>query len=194
MVVTVGAHENIASGIFHRLAGSLAGQRLVILSADIHTLPGGLVLDRFVVQDPDFAGEPPAARLAEIGDAIRASLTAEQPPSFTRRWNPFAPIVPPAAIVPVRVLFDNESSERTTILEVFAHDSVGLLYAITKELHDARVSVRAAKIGTYLDQVVDAFHLTDLDGGKIVDPERLESLRRAIEKVAAPVTSPSSGG
>ena len=103
-------------------------------------------------------------------------------------------IVPPAAIVPVRVLFDNESSERTTILEVFAHDSVGLLYAITKELHDARVSVRAAKIGTYLDQVVDAFHLTDLDGGKIVDSERLESLRRAIEKVAAPVTSPSSGG
>jgi len=194
VVVTVGAHENIASGIFHRLAGSLAGQRLVILSADIHTLPGGLVLDRFVVQDPDFAGEPPAARLVEIGDAIRASLTAEQPPSFTRRWNPFAPIVPPAAIVPVRVLFDNESSERTTILEVFAHDSVGLLYAITKELHDARVSVRAAKIGTYLDQVVDAFHLTDLDGGKIVDPERLESLRRAIEKVAAPVTSPSSGG
>jgi [protein-PII] uridylyltransferase len=194
VAVSVGAHENVATGVFHRLAGSLASLRLEILSADIHTLPGGLLLDQFVVQDPDFAGEPPKERLAEIADAIRAGLVAVQPPSFTRRWNPFAPILPPAAMLPVRVLFDNESSEQTTILEVFAHDSVGLLYAITKVLHDAGISVQSAKIGTYLDQVVDAFHITDLDGRKIVDPERIDSLRRAIEKVAEPVRSPSSGG
>ena len=34
----VGAKEDIADGIFHRLAGALTSQRLEILSAEIHSL------------------------------------------------------------------------------------------------------------------------------------------------------------
>jgi [protein-PII] uridylyltransferase len=109
---------------------------------------------------------------------------------FTRLWNPFATQPTQASLLPTRVLFDNESSERSTILEVFAHDSAGLLYAIARTLFDAGISVQAAKIGTYSDQVVDAFHITDSEGRKITDPQRLESLRRDLEKVAAP---PSPG-
>lgn len=50
-----------------------------------------------------------------------------------------------------------------------------------------------AKIGAYLDQVVDAFHVTDEAGRKVVDPERLDRIRRALERVAAPVTGPGGG-
>jgi len=53
--------------------------------------------------------------------------------------------------------------------------------------------VRSAKIGTYLDQVVDAFHVTDEAGRKVVDPERLARIRNALERVAAPVTGPGGG-
>jgi len=84
------------------------------------------------------------------------------------------------------VLCDNESSERSTIIEVFAHDSEGLLYCIARALYEAELSVGAAKIGTYLDQVVDAFHVTDRAGQKVTDPERLEGVRRALEKAVAP--------
>ena len=176
--------------MFHRLTGALTSQRLEILAADIHTLDQGLVLDHFVVHDPDYAGEPPAERLAEIAAAIRAAVKADRSPSFTRRWNPFAPQTNPAAIAPARVRFDNESSAHATILEVFAHDSVGLLYAIARTIFEEGLSVRSAKIGTYLDQVVDAFHVTDEAGQKVVDPERLARIRRALERVAAPVTGP----
>ena len=182
VAVTVGTQEDVAPGVFHRLTGALTSQRLEILSADIHTLADGLVIDHFVVQDPDYAGEPPADRLAEIADAIRAALRADHAPSFARRWNPFAPQPNPATAVPGRVLFDNETSAQTTIVEVFAHDSPGLLYAIAKAIFEAGLSVRAAKIGTYLDQVVDAFHVTDAAGRKVTDPERLEALRRAIAR------------
>ncbi|MEI7780916.1 MAG: [protein-PII] uridylyltransferase, partial [Planctomycetota bacterium] len=130
VAVTVGTRETVAPGVFHRLTGALTSQRLEILSADIHTLPGGLVIDRFVVQDPDFAGAPPPDRLAEITDTIRAALKPDHVPEFTRRWNPFAPLPNPAALVPARVLFDNESSAETTIREVFTHDTPGLLDAI----------------------------------------------------------------
>jgi [protein-PII] uridylyltransferase len=190
VAVTVGTRESVAPGVFHRLTGALTSQRLEILAADIHTLSGGLVIDHFVVRDPDFSGEPPAERLAEIAAAIRAAIKADAPPTFSRLWNPFAPLPLAAARAPTRVLFDNESSAETTILEVFAHDSAGLLYAIAKVLFEAGLSVRAAKIGTYLDQVVDAFHVTDAAGSKVVDETRLAEIRRAIERVAAPPLGP----
>ena len=186
VAITVGTSETVASGIFHRLTGGLTSQRLEILAADIHTLENGLVIDHFVVRDPDFVGEPPADRMQDIAAAIRSSLKAERAPTFARRLNPLAPRTNPAALKPVRVLCDNESSERSTIIEVFAHDSEGLLYCISRALYEAELSVSAAKIGTYLDQVVDAFHVTDRGGQKVTDPERLENVRRALEKAVAP--------
>jgi [protein-PII] uridylyltransferase len=87
-------------------------------------------------------------------------------------------------------LFDNESSQTDTILEVFAHDAPGLLYGIAKALFDAGISVKAAKIGTHLDQVVDAFHVVDRGGGKLTDHAAMAAVRRAIEAVVAPVTAP----
>jgi [protein-PII] uridylyltransferase len=44
---SVGAHENIAEGIFHRLTGALTSQGLQILSAEIHSRAVSLILDRF---------------------------------------------------------------------------------------------------------------------------------------------------
>jgi len=186
VAIAIGTRESVAPGIFHRVTGAITAERLEILAADINTLCGGLVLDHFVVHDPDFTGEPPAERLADIAAAIRVAVKAGTPPSFTRLWNPFAPLPPAIPTLPARVLFDNESSEGTTILEIFAHDFAGLLYQIARALFDAGVSVRAAKIGTYLDQVVDAFHVTDAAGRKITDPARLESLRRSLEEVVRP--------
>ena len=190
VAVTVAAWEASLSGIFHRLTGGLTSQRLEILAADIHTLDGGLALDHFVVHDPDYAGAPPADRLAEIAAALRSALTADDPPSFARRWNPFAPQVLPSAGLPPRVRFDNESSATTTILEVFAHDAAGLLYELAHAIFAEGLSVRSAKIGTYLDQVVDAFHVTDAEGRKVTDRDRLERIRTRLERVAAPVTAP----
>jgi len=190
VAVSVGTRESVVPGIFHRVTGALTSQRLEILAADIHTLAAGLVIDHFTVHDPDFAGEPPAERLADITAAIRGSLRADQPPQFTRRWNPFAPQVGAVARFPTRVLFDNESSRTDTILEVFAHDAPGLLYGVAKAIFDAGLSVKAAKIGTHLDQVVDAFHVVDRGGGKVTDPAVLAAVRRAIEAVVAPVTAP----
>lgn len=190
VAVSVGTRESVVPGIFHRVTGALTSQRLEILAADIHTLAAGLVIDHFTVHDPDFAGAPPAERLADITAAIRASLRAEQPPQFTRRWNPFAPQVVVAGRFPTRVLFDNESSRTDTILEVFAHDAPGLLYGVAKAIFDAGLSVKAAKIGTHLDQVVDAFHVVDRTGGKVTDPAVLAAVRRAVEAVVVPVTGP----
>ena len=86
--ITVGTNEAVAPGIFHKLTGSLTSLGLEIRSAQIHTLADGLVLDRFWVHDPDYAGEPPAVRIDTIGRAVEQSL--KQPagfePAFRRTW------------------------------------------------------------------------------------------------------------
>ena len=64
--ITVGAHPHPTPGIFHKLTGALTSFGLQILAADIYTLGDGLVLDRFYVDDPEFEGEPPQARLRDV--------------------------------------------------------------------------------------------------------------------------------
>ena len=191
VLVTVGTREEVAAGIFHRVTGCLTSQRLEILAADIHTFAGDHVIDHFTVLDHDYAGEPPSDRLADIADSIRAAILGDRPPDFARRWNPFAPLLPAAATQPVRVTFDNESSRHATILEVFAADAPGLLYGVAKVLFDAGLSVRAAKIGTYLDQVVDAFHVTTMEGRKLTDATRQAAIRTAVERAATPLRGPA---
>jgi [protein-PII] uridylyltransferase len=176
----VSTFEQIAPGVFHRLTGALSSQGLMILTAQINTLAGGLVLDRFVVEDPDHPEAPPAFRLDEVCTALRTALLVptEETPKFRRLWNADATI--PTQAPPQRVNIDASSSDHFTIIDVIANDRVGLLYTITRTLYELGLSVSVAKIGTYLDQVVDVFYVTDAAGKKIADEGRLRTIREAL--------------
>ena len=183
---TVATSEQITPGIFHKLTGALSSQGLQIRSAQIHTLPDGLVLDRFWVHDPDYAGEPPPQRLEEVKQSLMQSLLSPSgvPPSFRRTWRIGGERFLPVSGVPTRVNIDNSTSQQFTIIDIFTHDRTGLLYAITRTLFQLGLSVGRAKIGTFLDQVVDVFYVTDPQNRKIRDEERLEDIRcRLLEVV-----------
>jgi len=181
--VTFAARKPIVRGVSHRVTGALSSLRLAVLSADIHSFDNEFVIDHFVAHDPDSAGEPPESRMHDIARAIEDAIRHGQQPSFPSVYGEEAQ---PAALedtLPPRVRIDNASSETTTIIEVFAHDRAGLLYAVARAIYEAGLSVEAAKIGTYLDQVVDAFHVTEQDGSKIGSPDRRREIRTAIESV-----------
>lgn len=186
---TIGAHESLAPGIFHRLTGALSSRGMEILSAEIHTLADGLVLDRFYVLDGDFEGPPPPDRIDDVCHTLKACLqiNAEKPPAFRRVWG--AGIDAELPIQPTRIRFDNSTSPTCTILDVFTHDYRGLLYTLTRTIFDLGLSVSVAKIGTHVDQVVDVFYVTDAAGNKITDNTRLTEiegqLREAIDGLSA---------
>jgi len=179
---SVGAEENIADGIFHRLTGALTSQGLEILSAEIHSLADSLFLDKFYVQDPDYNGEPPASRFQEVSQLLVDSLYGDvhEPPTFRRVWQGQRDSNNTLTALPTQVRIDNATSDRFTILDIFAHDRPGLLYTIAKSLYDQRLSVRIAKIGTYLDQVVDVFYVTDTSGRKVLDDLRLAEIQSCL--------------
>jgi [protein-PII] uridylyltransferase len=93
------------------------------------------------------------------------------------------------------VQIDNDTCEQSTIVDVFADDTQGLLYVITRSIFQLGLSVQAARISTRLDddiqqslrtvgrhQVADVFYVTDQQGAKIEDPSRLETIRSTIKE------------
>src|SRR5262249_22947107 len=75
---------------------------------------------------------------------------------------------------------------------------VGLLFTITNCLYHLWLEIHLAKITTMVDQVLDVFYVTDNEGRKIEDPERLAVIRRelisALEAEAEPVAGGAAGG
>jgi len=90
---------------------------------------------------------------------------------------------------PPQAAIDNGTSERYSIVEIFADDRQGLLYEITHALFEMGLSIASAKISTRLDQVVDAFYVTErATGGKIPD----EKVGPILERLRAVITSPAA--
>jgi [protein-PII] uridylyltransferase len=185
----VAVHPDRSSGLFHRVTGALTSKGVSILSADIHTQPGTIAWDRFVVEDLDYGGQPPQQRLDEVCRSIVSAIASEDnnPPSFRRTWKSKSTTdATVARTQPTQIRFDNSTSEDFTIITVFAYDRTGLLYDISKTLFDLRLDLQVAKVSTHLDQVVDVFYVADFDGKKVTEPTRLYTLRqtllRAIEK------------
>ena len=182
---TVATSEYLASGIFYRLTGALTSHGLQIRTAQIHTLPDGLVIDRFWVHDPDYADEPAPQRLEQVRHSLIQALQdpSELPPTFRRTWQAGAHRAVRVPGVPTRVNIDNRTSNRFTIVDVFTHDRTGLLYAIGHTLSALGLSVGRAKIGTFLDQVVDVFYVTDRQDRKVKDERQLEAIRTRLLEV-----------
>jgi [protein-PII] uridylyltransferase len=71
-----------------------------------------------------------------------------------------------------------------TVVEVDAPDAVGLLYRVTRALSELDVDIRLARVETMTDRVVDAFSLTDADGGPLEDQAFRAEIERAVRHAA----------
>lgn len=185
----VSTYEDVAPGVFHRLTGALTSKGLEILGAEINTLAHGLIVDRFTVHDGDFRGPPPDFRVREVEAALKRALLepSDQPPRFREVWRTRSGKRPADLLPqPTRVSCDNSLSPRHTVIDVFANDRPGLLYTITRNIFELGLSVWVAKIGTYYDQVVDVFYVTDDGGRKLPSDGRLDDVRqRLLQAIAA---------
>jgi len=181
---TVVTFNDLTPGIFSKIAGVMAAQGLQILDAQIITRHDGVVVDTFQASDPDYVGVPPGERLAATADTIVKVLKGEE---AVERLISRSNRLPSARRLPTsrratEVQIDNETSDRFTIIDVFADDKQGLLYVITHAIFRLGLSVHAARISTRLDQVADVFYVTDQEGAKIEAASRLEAIRTVIEE------------
>jgi [protein-PII] uridylyltransferase len=177
-------HNGLIPGIFSKIAGVMAGSGLQILDAQILTRADGIVVDIFQVADPDFKGEPPVERRRTVAARIDAVLRGwEHVDDILRRGARLSLSHPlPKAREATEVRIDNETADGFTIIDVFADDRRGLLYAITHAMFTLGLSIHAARVSTKLDQACDVFYVTDQSGKKIQDHVRLERVRSEVER------------
>jgi [protein-PII] uridylyltransferase len=170
-------------GTFHRITGALTSQGMQIIAADIHTQPDEIAWDRFLVEDEQYEGQPPKQRIDEVCEKITQALDPENaaPPIFPKKWSRRDDReLQGMQLQPTQVRFDNSTSEKHTIITLFAYDRRGLLYSVSKALYDMALVLHSAKISTHLDQVVDVFYVSDLSGKKIEESTRLYMIRQRL--------------
>ncbi len=190
-------HESVSAGCFHKLTGVFSAKRMEILSAQICTTPDGIVIDSYRVRDYDHEAEVPEFRQTEVAKLIRQALRGELDVErlFQSRSRFATNVVQgPVSNLPMRVVIDNDSSDKYTILDIFAHDRPGLLYRIARTLFEWQMSVVLAKISTHFDQVVDVFYITDSTGRKISDGTRLKQLRDGLSTQIAQFEEAAAAG
>lgn len=179
---TVYTQDNIVDGLFSRITGVLTAAGIRIVTARIVTRTDGTVIDKFTGQDLTFTGEPPAGRSAEVAGQIVGALSGnlDVESLLARRRSAFSAPMGPRLHMAPQVEIDNDSSGRFTIIEVFAEDCLGRLYAITRTLVGLGLSVWSARINTQADQIVDVFYVTDGTGGRVVDEAQLTLVSTAL--------------
>jgi [protein-PII] uridylyltransferase len=174
----VGKFDKPYSAVFHRITGALTSQRVGILSVEITKLDSDRIVYRFKVSDPDLTTHTLEARIESIKSVILDALENEDRKlTFSKIWGHREGPSTEAATFPTRIKIDNDTVDHATIIDVFTHDKTGLLYTITQSIHDLGLQITAAKVGTYLDQVVDVFYVTDASGKKIKNAERLREIK-----------------
>jgi [protein-PII] uridylyltransferase len=153
--------------LFSNICGVLSYFGMDILRGHALTSLSGLVIDAFQFTDRDLffernseAREQFERRLTEVvaGQSdITAQLKAREGSVMFRRT--------PARRTPV-VYFDNDHSQRYTVLELVADDAPGLLHRISRVISEHGCDVDLVLISTEGQKAIDVFHITR-DGAKL---------------------------
>ncbi len=185
MELCIGRRVMRRSGIYYRIVGLLASLGLRIRTADIKHLADSFVWYWFQFDDPNLKEPPTDRRLIEIRDEAKklAEGKEESPPSFPIRWQEDPQRSKNLPMPPIRIVIDNHSVARATIIDIFAYFRIGSLYQISKRIYELNLDVRFARRATFGFQTIDVFYVTDEDGMKIADRKQLVRIRRSLMDV-----------
>jgi [protein-PII] uridylyltransferase len=170
-------------GLFAMLTGVLLAHGMNILTASINTSSSGMALDIFRLSHGDQAEavqreERWSRIVTSLGRVLANELDVEQLVAASHRETILTKKFVPRVATEIEV--DNDVSDHFTVLDVYTHDRVGLLFAIATTLFHLGLSIHIAKITTNVDQVLDVFYVTDAAGGKIVDAGRLQHIQAEL--------------
>ncbi len=170
-------------GLFAAIAGALAAWGMNIVTADAFSNVAGLVVDSFRFTDVFRTlelneSERERFRLS-MGEVLRGSARLDTLLATRRRGRRAKPKV----TVPTRLAFDDSASAHSTLLEVTAQDTPGLLRALSLPLAEQACNIEVALVDTEGERAIDVFYLTK-GGLKLeanLQTELLKTLLAAVE-------------
>ena len=171
------------------ITGACAAAGANIAGAQIFTTTDGMALDTILIQR-EFTEEEDERRRAErIAELVRKALRGELwlKEAVARAYKPQQRIK--AFTVEPRVIIDNQSSNRFTVIEINGLDRIGLLYDLTEALYKLNLNIASAHVTTFGEKAVDVFYVTDLTGAKIENTTRHKQIESALSNILKPAPS-----
>ncbi|MCB1378676.1 MAG: [protein-PII] uridylyltransferase [Alphaproteobacteria bacterium] len=168
------------------ITGACAAAGANIAGAQIFTTAEGMALDTILIQR-EFQSEEDEQRRAErISDLVRKALRGELwlKEAVAKAYRPQSRLN--AFTVEPRVIIDNQSSNRFTVIEINGLDRIGLLYDLTEALYKLNLNIGSAHVTTFGEKAVDVFYVTDLTGAKIESTSRRKVIETSLGAVLAP--------
>ena len=162
------------------ITGACAAAGANIAGAQIFTTTDGMALDTILIQR-EFAEEDDERRRAErIAELVRKALRGELwlKEAVAKAYKPQQRIK--AFTVEPRVIIDNQSSNRFTVIEINGLDRIGLLYDLTEALYKLNLNIASAHVTTFGEKAIDVFYVTDLTGAKIENQTRHRQIENAL--------------
>lgn len=162
-------------GLFSIMAGSFAAAGLSILSARGFTRSDEIVLDTFHVVNAS-TGELVDRKKRENFEGILFKALTEEA-DFTQqialqKSSADLKDVYAEDRMETAVIFDNETSEKFTVIDLETEDRVGLLYAVSGAFAELNIDIELVKITTEKGAAIDSFYVEEKNGGKLLDPQR----------------------
>jgi [protein-PII] uridylyltransferase len=169
-------------GLFSRITGVMAANGVNILGAQINTSRNGKVLDILQVNSPQGLIITDEQRWQKVQDDMRSVIHGQVNVAelVEKRQRPSLLTARPLPRFATRIDIDNEVSEDYTVIDIYTHDKVGLLYLITSTLTHLGLYIGVSKISTKVDQVADVFYVRDIFGQKIMAQEKLEEIKARL--------------
>ena len=169
-------------GLLAKFCGVLALHGLTVRSARIFTWPDGTVVDSLEVVPAalrDFDEMDWGRVERDLNLAINYRLDVGYRLQEKRQPRPWGP-ARPVQQAQLRVVLDNQTSGRFTIVEVHAGDSPEILYQLAQTLADFDLTIHQARIATEVEQLIDVFYVRTATGGQLTDPEAMAALQAAL--------------
>ena len=192
------------AGLFYKLAGAFSVAGLSILTSKVISRSDHIAIDTFYVVEPN-RGVVQSTRAQEVfahtveealvhnKDLLPDILTQARRHAASR----FSPSVPGGELLqasfPPTIEVYHELSMERTIVEVQAHDQIGLLFRIAKTISDHGFDITFARIGTERGIALDTFYIEDQLHNVVSDPQRLQDLRDALVDVVVPAAPLPAG-
>jgi [protein-PII] uridylyltransferase len=168
-------------GVLSKFCGVLSSNDANILNAEVFTRRDGIVIDKFRVVgfgSNVAISEDLCSHISRDATEVMEGRTeiTQLMERHRMRWKRRTRIVNPNTRCDVAF----EDHPQFTIIDVYAPDTLGLLYRITDTISRLGLNISFAKIATRVDGIVDSFYIGGGDGKKLDDPMERETARREI--------------
>jgi [protein-PII] uridylyltransferase len=164
--------------LFASMAGALAAWGMNIVTADAFSNAHGLVVDSFRFTDTFRTLELNESERETFCDSVRAVMSGRVSLDAMLAARRRARRVAPKVVVESRIDFDDSASTQSTLLQVVAQDTPGLLRALSLTLAEQGCNVEVALVDTEGEMAIDVFYVTN--GGAKLDDEHKNRLAKLL--------------